>query len=480
MQQVSADLSKLSTQQSLSRYNLDSRLENVINTGKGLESIYGQKLIRELGLSNVRAIYKASIGVDGATINEGNIYVVAETKIYKIPSKDGEGIIECRGGLQSNGGELSFAESQGQNIGNNGFIYLYICDGMGLYRLNLLAAYPEIEDISQAVPIVNGTQNTRGIPSFISFRGHRILLTCSNSTQFYYSAIDPDSKKNLADIFPTLNFYSTETKADRTLRVIGLDVIYAFGTKTIEVWRDNNDSFDPYTTSINGNYLTGLSFPHAVCILRNEVYFFDNHRQLCRLASGRLDVLSDRSTERIWDGKEFARAFVLYTNGCFMVCFQDAAGFTLGFNTQSGSMSVLSCLSNVRGGTEEYICDINGNLCAFDDSTYTMADGSVISKIMQLEVLNSLNRFSLRSIAIDYSIKTVPDNEAINNQVFLSVSPDGLNWHDPRILNLDKHSKTLKSFSFGLCSKMHARLLFTNANPVVFNSVTFSIEGAMK
>ena len=479
MQQVSADLSKLSTQQSLSRYNLDSRLENVINTGKGLESIYGQKLIRELGLSNVRAIYKASIGVDGATINEGNIYVVAGSDIYKIPSKEGEKI-KCSGNLLSSDGELSFAESQGQNIGKNGKIYLYICDGLGLYRLDLLAAYPEIKDISQAVPIVNGTTGTRGIPSFISFRGHRILLTCSNSTQFYYSAIDPDSKANVTDIFPTLNFYSTETKADRTLRVVGLDVIYAFGTKTIEVWRDNNDSFDPYTTSINGNYLTGIRFPHAVCILRNVVYFFDDHRQLCRLAGGRLDVLSDRSTERVWDGKEFARAFVLYTNGCFIACFQDYEGFTLGYNTQSGSMSVLSCLSKVRGGAEEYICDINGNLCEFDDGKYTMADGSVISKIIQLEVLNSLNRFSLKSIAIDYSIKTIPDSEAIKNQVFLSVSPDGLNWNDKRILNLDQHSKTLKSFGFGLCSKMHVRLLFTNSNPVVFNSVTFSIEGATK
>lgn len=479
MQQVSADLSKLSTQQSLSRYNLDSRLENVINTGKGLESIYGQKLIRELGLPNVRVIYKSSIGADGATINEGNIYVVAEREVYKIPSKEEYSIIKCRGGLQTNAGELSFVESQSQNIDNDGRIYLYLCDGMALYRINLLAANPEIEDISQAVPMVNGTTSTRGIPSFISFRGHRILLTCSNSTQFYYSETDPDSKP-IEEIFSSAKFYSTETKADRTLRVIGLDVIYAFGTKTIEVWRDNNDGFDPYTTSINGNYLTGMRFPHAVCILRNEVYFFDNHGQLCRLAGGRLDVLSDRSTERIWDGKKFAKAFVIYTNGCLIACFQDGEGFTLGYNTQSGSISVLSCLSKVRGGIEEYICDMNGNLCTFDESTYIMADGSVISKIIQLEVLHNINRFSLRSIAIDYSIKTVPDNDAINNQAFLSVSPDGLNWRDPRILNLDRHSKTLKSFNFGLCSKMHARLLFTNANPVVFNSVTFSIEGAMK
>jgi len=479
MQQVSADLSKLSTQQSLSRYNLDSRLENVINTGKGLESIYGQKLIRELRLQNVRSIYKSSIGVDGTEINKGNIYVVAEREVYKIPSKEEYSIIKCRGGLQSNGGELSFAESQSQNIDTEGRIYLYLCDGMALYRINLLAANPEIEDISQGVPIVNGTTSTRGIPSFISFRGHRILLTCSNSTQFFYSETDPDSRP-IGKMFPVDNFYSTETKADRTLRVVGMDVIYAFGTKTIEVWRDNNDSFDPYTTSINGNYLTGLSFPHAVCILRNEVYFFDDHRRLCRLVSGRLDVLSDRSTERIWDGKEFAKAFVIYTNGCLIACFQDGEGFTLGYNTQSGSISVLSCLSKVRGGMEEYICDINGNLSEFDDSKYTMADNSVISKIIQLEVLHDLNRFLLRSIAIDYSIKTVPDNDAINNQAFLSVSPDGLNWRDPRILNLDRHSKTLKSFGFGLCSKMHTRLIFTNANPVVFNSVTFSIEGAMK
>jgi len=109
-----------------------------------------------------------------------------------------------------------------------------------------------------------------------------------------------------------------------------------------------------------------------------------------------------------------------------------------------------------------------------------MADGRVIEKLVQLEVLSNLNRFSLQSVWIDYSIKTVPDEAAINNQVFLFVSPDGLKWSDARILNLDMHTKTVKSFGFGLCSKMQARLMFTNANAVVFNSVTFLIEGASK
>jgi len=477
MQTVTADLSKLTTQQSLSRYNLDSRLDNVINTGRGLESIYGQRLHRKLGKSNVRALHRTSIGRDNAgNTNFGNLYVVAGNELWKIPSDSKNDPIPC-GNLQTDSGTAIFAESQGQNSEE---IYLYICDQSQLYRVNILAVYPTLENISDALPFVNGSEIERGVPSFISFRGHRLLLTCSNSTQFFFSNMNPDGFSSEDKIFPNGNFYTTETKADKTLRVIGLDVIYAFGSKTVEVWRDNNDNYDPYTTSINGNYLEGMSFPNAVAILRNEVYYFDNHSRLCRMAGGRHEVLSDRSNERVWDGKTFNSAFVIYANGCFIACFQAFDGFTIGYNTKSGSISELSCLSNVRAASEEYLCDSDGNLCEFDDHTYTMADGRVIEKIVQLEVLNSLSRFSLRSVMIDYSIKTIPDESAINNQVFLFVSPDGLNWRDARILNLDMHTKTVKSFGFGLCSKMHVRLVFTNANPVVFNSVTFSIDGAAK
>jgi len=484
MQQVSADLSKLTTKQSLSRYNLDSRLDNVINTGNGLESIYGQQFLRKLDIINVRAIYKASIGIglDGS-VNSGNLYILAENQFWMVtPEEDSEPIL-C-GEITTSNGTVTFAESQGQNL--EGIVYIYFCDGMSLYRLNALTLKPEIENLKNALPMVNGTDNVRGQPSFISYRSHRLLLTCLNSTQFFYSETNPDKfAKNsqehpLDKMFPSDNFYSTETKADRTLRIIGLDLIYAFGTKTIEVWRDNNDAYDPYTTSINGNYLSGLSSPHAVAILHNEIYYFDDLLRLCRLSSGRLEVLSDRSNERIWDGKKFNNAFVIYVNGCFIACFQATDGFTIGYNTKSGSISELSCLSNVRAVSEEYLCDTEGNLCAFNDHTYTMANGNVISKIIQLEVLHNLKRFSLQSIMIDYSIKTIPDEAEINNQVFLFVSPDGLNWRDARVLNLDMHTKTIKSFGFGLCSKMHARLVFTNANPVVFNSFTFIINGGTK
>jgi hypothetical protein len=495
MEAITADLSKLTTRQSMSRYNLDSRLDNVINTGGGLESIYGQRHIRKTE-GPVRAMHRTSIGRDNTdSVNDGNIYIVAGRMLYKLHSNISEPPLHC-GELLTDSGTVTFAESQGQNIREGSEIYLYICDQLRLYRIDIMNPSAKIELIpATALPIVNGTERKRGIPSYISFRGHRILLTCSNSTQFFYSMLNPDilSHNDLigadengqpaglpAQIFKNDAFYSTEAKADKTQRLIGLDLIYAFGTKTVEVWRDNNDNYDPYTTSINSAYLEGTAFPRAIAILGNEAYYFDSLRRLCRMAGGRRDVLSDRAMERVWDGRDFSNAFAIYTNGCHIAVFQTDDGFTIGYNTKSGSISELSCLSNVAAVSEGYLCDRDGYLCEFDDNAYTMPDGSVIEKTVQLEVVHSINRFSLRGIMIDYSIKTVPDNAALNNQVFLQVSPDGLTWHDRRILSLDLHSKTVKAYGFGLCGKMHARLIFTNANPVVFNSVTFLTEASAK
>jgi hypothetical protein len=492
MQAITADLSKLTTRQSLSRYNLDSRLDNVINTGAGLESIYGQRFIKKLDNGNVdngdvRAMHRTSIGRDIAgEANSGNLYIVSGSGVWKIHSDPLRPPKLCGRLVNELNSPITFAESQGQNITDK--IYLYVCDQKSIYRFDIMAPEPSQtwEDIGNALPHVNGSETERVVPAFISFRGHRLLLTCKNATQFFFSVLDPDSvtiddiNDDKKQIFEELAFYSTETKADKTERVIGLDVIYAFGTKTVEVWRDNNDNHDPYTTSINGNYLEGLLFPNAVAILGNEVYYFDNFRRLSRMSGGRREVLSDRAMERIWDGKEFINAFVIYANGCHIACFQDIHGFTMGYNTKSGSISELSCLSKVRAAVDEYLCDVDGNICRFDDSTYTMAGGEVIQKFAQLEVVHDLNSFALNAVMIDYSIQTVPDAAALNNQVFLQISPDGLNWRSRRILNLDKNTKTVKSLGFGLCRKMQARLIFTNANPVVFNSVTFLVEGTAK
>jgi hypothetical protein len=223
-----------------------------------------------------------------------------------------------------------------------------------------------------------------------------------------------------------------------------------------------------------------MMFPDAVAMHNNEVYYFDNYRRLCRMASGRHEVLSDRSMERVWDGKTFANAFMIYANGCFIACFQDFHGFTIGYNLRSNSVSVLSCLANVRSAQNGILCDSDGHLCEFDDTSYTMADGEVISKSVQLEVLNSRNRFSLRCVEIDYSIQTVPDENPLNNQAFLFVSPDGLEWSDARVIDLDMHENTAREFGFGICHKMQAKILFTNSNPVLFNSVTFHIQEARK
>jgi hypothetical protein len=472
----------------MSRYNLDSRLCNVVNTGGGLESIYGQRLCRDLDLTNVRSMHKTSIGKDESGINTGDTYICAGDEIFKIfgdrqkPYNVGSMSASDKiGNVISKTGPIYWAESQGQNTDH---VYLYICDKQNLWRLNMLENYPNLENLSEALPFVNGSKEDRAIPSFISFRGHRLLLTCSNSTQFFFSGLDPDSfggeGNPLGEMFPGLNFYCTETRADRTVRVIGLDVVYAFGSQTAEVWRDNNDAYDPYSTSINGNYLEGMLFPDAVAVHNNEVYYFDNYRRLCRMAGGRHDVLSDRSMERVWDGKVFFNAFMVYSNGCFMACFQDGEGFTIGYNLKSGSISELSCLKNVKAAQNGILCGKDGKLCEFDDSSYAMHDGEVISKSVQLEVLNSNSRFSLRCVEIDYSIKTVPDSAAINNQAFLFVSPDGLRWSDARILNLNMHENTARAWGFGICHKMQARLLFTNANPVVFNSVTFQTQGGRK
>lgn len=115
----------------------------------------------------------------------------------------------------------------------------------------------------------------------------RYLMSNSiGGDSFYYS--DPGDPFN----WSAISFASAESSLDAlsSLKVIGRN-IYLVGTETIEIWV--NDGVTPFSRRNDVAIPRGTLSPYSLTVIENSLYLMDSNRDVLRITSGNVEVLSE-------------------------------------------------------------------------------------------------------------------------------------------------------------------------------------------
>jgi hypothetical protein len=335
--------------------------------------------------------------------------------------------------------------------------------------------------MSEILPFVNGSDTELAVPARISSYEHRLLLTCSNSSQWFYSNIITTDEV----VFQSDAFYSTETRSDKTKAIIGLSNIFALGSNSIETWTSTGGSgpYDgvvddgPYGTNTNGSILFGVKYESAISILGNDLYFiaygqgFEDY--IIQLNAGGYEVLTTPEQQRIIKQHVFYKSFVCKTLGAPCICFKAYDGFVFCYNSLTKTFSELSDFKDVSDSfLDEYILTDQG-IAKLDENIT-----SETIKEIKLPIVPGMNRFILRELDLHYSLVGLKDVVATNNQIFVSCSRNGgSNWTEERTYTTNQNTGTIKMFSFGFMNtSCQIRIRTTHSRPIQFDNITLKIE----
>ena len=132
-------------------------------------------------------------------------YTVLGNSLYRINDDKSLYLI---GEVRNATGMVSFAENQSQGVD----AYGYVCDDVTVYKWLLKEESPVLTEIDR-LPLVNGSTDERAIATYISYNTYRLILTCGNSNQWYFSGIS-DNK------FDDTAWETTESMPDQTVRLL--------------------------------------------------------------------------------------------------------------------------------------------------------------------------------------------------------------------------------------------------------------------
>jgi hypothetical protein len=474
------DFKALSEGASYSGWN-PTALENLLCVESELQSIPGRKTVYAFD-NPLRAVSKLSqLRINSTDIVDTAYCVISGQNTYFVYRYNSEWRARSLGVLATDTGYISFAESQSQNTY---YQYLFIADGQSLYRVNLLDASSFIEDIGSSLPYVNGSDTEKAKPAYVQNYEHRLILTCANSSQWFYSKQLVDD--SLEDLFLDTAFYSTESRADKTLAVYSLGMLYAIGTRSIETWSGTGGAYPygdaqddgPYGTQLHSALMFGCLDLRTITSLGESIYFIasgDGYEySVIRLTGMNFEVISDPTiTRQLKALKNFKAAFTVKVLGQPLVCWKAATGEVIAYNAVSNTWTHMTDWNMVENGfVDGFLCDSNGNFEQLDESC-----NMDTAKRIVFPMAASENRCMLREIDISYELRGIKSQVPLLNQFFFRHSPDGgQTWGDYRPLQFTDNAGTVKSFAFGFTRQPVFEILSTNANAITLKGFSIQIE----
>jgi hypothetical protein len=394
------------------------------------------------------------------TDSKGITYFVCGNTIYSTRQERGfENIVE-RGILATSQGHISWAESQSRNIEN---VYLYFTDGLNLYRINTVNQGERIQNLVSHLPYVNGKAEL-AIPNFLSFYQHRLLMTCKNSNQWFFSEIDPDSKER---IFGTenLNFYSTETRADKLLRVIATDVIYLFGERTVEVWQPTGNDVHPYMSNTATNFGIGTIYPLSVIDYHNDVYFVATDNHIYGLSGGRMQKISAGDLSYYFS-EQISGCFALQTNRGRYLAFKQVNTDTVLFNPLNNTFTLAPALNAIRSsfwldGEFNGIAD-HSTITRQKETALAYNEDALIREI-KTPIVFPDTKILARCLEFSFTISPLASHDERDNQIFISMSPDGgKTWRETRKRTLTSNNGIVREYAFGWGHNIQFKIVCSN------------------
>jgi hypothetical protein len=370
-------------------------------------------------------------------------------------------------GNLSEQGNITFAESQEQGTVNS---LCFICDGSDVYQFDMRSEDTVVSSTWHNIgklPIVNGTTNEVAIPTTIDYYNYRLIMTCANTNQWYYSDINSTNLDND-------HFYTSETSTDTTKRVYSCGGnLWVFSENTLERWTRTDDFDNPFACSFGNWFDVGLTSVQGVCKIDDTMYFVGKGQNAnIGIYQANSNGIKRISTKRIsnvlmsWKYPDNIKAVSFrFLNDTFIVFTSKYDKSTLIYCVESDSWSEgstsnlgkqlywdVSCVANcynkmLFGSFDNY------SLNEFSESGYDYKGYPVVRLWKSPIITSSQNLINVKEISIDVEVgKALTYTD--DNKIWIEVSKDGGKSFSERrymsIGNLGDYHKTLIARAFGV------------------------------
>ena len=259
-----------------------------------------------------RGLWVASTG----PASEGyvaTLYGVYGNTLFRIKR---DGTFVKIGTLMSSAQLVSFAENQDQTKSQTmGFV----CDGVTVYTWDLKAeddAAPATY-VEATLPYVNGSNTERAMASYISYNAYRLILTCSNSIQWYFSDLNSSN-------FDSASFESSESNPDQTVRAINHgNNVWVFSKYSYDIFTPTFNSDDPYDVGSGASGKIGCSNGDTIATVGDYIFWMgqgetSENSVYMATVSGGIKEISDPGIKNIiqkWQYQSYAKATAFNDRG---------------------------------------------------------------------------------------------------------------------------------------------------------------------
>ena len=460
-----------------------------------LVPIYGSTLSTQANPdrgTGCRGHFRSSTGSQATNYNFTNYYVFGDT-LFRF-SRSGAWV--RIGNVNLSTSMCSFAESQDQSLTN---VWCYVCDGITIYKWNATADDSNVSTTFAeipSIPKVNGSISEYAKPNYITYSDYRLMFSCSNSNQWFYSGLNDD-------IFSSTKFYTPESSADFTKRVInGGGALWTFGDISYEQWNRTGNSANPYSSTKPRAGYIGLHSGDSIGLIDDKMLFLGDKNRVYMCASGNSPVMiSDDSIERIIEScksTDSAKGMCITENGQQIYCLTfKSSDVTISYNITTGKWHNRSSSND---GTVNY-WSVNTYSIGYnneklvtnqDDNSLSIASADKstdylnrpITKVYQSPVtIDDLKYFRVKRFVIDTETGT-SKSYTKQGQLFIEISWDAGKTFGT-IIERDcgyagNYQKSTEIFGLGAGKNLVYRISSSSEIPIIIYQLTLDIESTLK
>jgi hypothetical protein len=155
---------------------------------------------------------------------------------------------------------------------DNGFRFV-VADGINLWEYPLNAEDGDANTlISSGLPPIAGLTPVENVsPTHVAFLGQRLLINSQSTNQWYFSGLP---KQDTPLEWGAADFYTMATSANNILAVASCNgSLWIFGYKAVEIWRTNDNQYDPYSYSAGSQSSIGIVAAQSVATVNNMIFW---------------------------------------------------------------------------------------------------------------------------------------------------------------------------------------------------------------
>lgn len=438
-----------------------------------------------------RGLWMASTGPN-STGYIATLYGVFGNTLYRINKNN----VAIRIGYLSNRiNAVSFAENQDQTLVNT---FGFVCDGTTIYKWDLKAeddavanSFVEVEEL----PIVNGTESERAIAKYISYNTYRLILTTSNSIQWFYSGINNSEFEG---------FESSESNPDKTVRAISFGGnIWVFSNYSYDIFSYTGSSIDPFDVGSGSTGKIGCANGDTVATHGDFMFWLgqgetSNSSVYMASVGGSIKEISTTGIKNIlnkWDYKNYTRGFAFTDRGhTFYVLTSKLDNYSLVYcvNTDTwhrrsssinGSLTYWDVINVVNAYDKVYFGTNNSNkLCQFNYENIVDHNENPITRYWQSPVyIDKLDLFKILELKVDIECGTTKNVDYIP-EIYIQLSWDGgKTWGERMLRSLGRvgdYSRQVVVYGGGAGRNLVMRIGTSSIIPVTLYQIKLILETA--